>query len=237
MHWSVSIPPVLYFALLAFLTVDSFAGEDTANQGIAPAIRKTAALRGYAFEIEEKPGQGRGGSVQGKFEKGQPVFFVADKIEFFRQGNVLVYKDAGQWQRSRTGTVSDPLRILGGAARVRSAKVPHEELIEVGKLLKAVKKSPQEAGGSSIQWLYTANLDGQVAKKLVPSNFRSVAQGGQANVWVGADGLVHKYALTLQLRGRLGNADIDGQMDRQVRLADRGTARVEVPEGAKKALE
>jgi hypothetical protein len=237
MHSSRPALPALILTLFVAATGIGIAQEDTANQGVTTAVRKTAALRGYAFEIAEKPGQGTGGALQGKYEKGQPVFFVADKIEFFKKGPVLVYKDNGQWQRSRTGRLSDPLRVLGGAAKARSAILPHEELLVLAGVHKNFKKAPVEATGSTIQWIYTANLDEKAAKKLAPTNFQSVAQAGRASIWVGADGLVYKYSFKLQLQGRLGNAEINGQVTRQVTLEDRGTARVAVPEAAKKALE
>ena len=59
---------------------------------------------GYQFTIEES---GPGSGVTGKFQQGQPVSFRADGIDFFRQDDVLVYSDAGKWQRTRTGTLSD----------------------------------------------------------------------------------------------------------------------------------
>jgi hypothetical protein len=210
---------------------DKASGTD---RTLAEAARKTSALSGYSFTIEETPGQGTGGTFSGKYAKGQPVFFTADKIEFFKKGDALVYKDGEKWQRSKTGIQSDPLRILGAAAKVRGARLPHEELPELVKALQNVKKAAAQAEGTTV---YTGTLNEEGAKKLTPAALRSVARDGQAQLWVGGDGQVHKYALTIRVQGKLGNAEIDSQLKRTVTLGDRGTARVELPEAAKKALE
>jgi hypothetical protein len=204
---------------------------------LAEAVRKTAGLSGYNFKVEETPGQGTGGAFQGRYAKGQPVWFNADQTEFYRKGSALAYKEGEGWRRAKTGTESDPLRILGGAARVRAARLPHEELPEILKGLRDVKRAADEPAGSTVRAVYTGSLDTRWAEKLAPTSLRSVTRSGRAQVWVGADGLVHKYALTLRVQGRLGNAEIDGQVVRAVTLEDCGTARVEVPEGARKALE
>src|SRR5205809_4220672 len=120
---------VLAVALLA----GSSRGQEKAGSPdamLAAAVGKTAGLNSYSFSIAESPGQGTGGTLHGKYEKGQPVQFTADSIEFYRQGKTLVYKDGGKWHKSKTGVQSDPLRILGGAAKVRGARLAHEEMPE-----------------------------------------------------------------------------------------------------------
>jgi len=201
---------------------------------LTEAVRKTTGLGSYAFTIDESPARGTAGAFQGKYVRGQPVFFMADKVEFLKKGEVLAYKDAGQWQRSKTGTQSDPLRILGAAAKVRGARLPHEELGELVKGLQGVKKADGEPGGSTV---YSGTLDKANAERLASPSLRAVAQDGQAKIWVGPDGQVHKYSLTIRVQGRLGNAEIDGRLTRTVTLSEHGSARLDVPEAAKAALE
>jgi hypothetical protein len=200
-------------------------------QELSKAAAKAAAAKSYAFQIDERPGGGTGGPVTGKYVQGQPTYFKADKIEFFKTAKAVAYLDGGKWQRSKTGTVSDPLRVLGGVAKVRRATLPHEELTDFAKHFKAVKKA-QEKG----QTVYSGELTDAAVKKLAPSEFRSVAQSGQAKVWVD-DGRVAKYTISLRLQGKLGNAEVDGTSVRTVTLSDPDATKLEVPAEARKALE
>jgi hypothetical protein len=223
-------------AVIVLTGVPPSGADEPAGTGrlLADAAQKTASLRGYAFKIEGEGLGGTGGPIEGKYEKGQPASFVADRIEFYRKGDALAYKDGGKWQRSKTGIQSDPLRILGAAAKVRAARLPHEELSELIKALKDVR-CPEAKGDAATPC--TGTLDEEGAKKLTPTSLRSVAISGKATVWVTPDGEVQKYSFTIRLQGQIGRAEVDGQLTRTITLSDRGKARVEVPEEAKKALE
>jgi hypothetical protein len=207
--------------------------KDGPARDVAEAVRTTAGLRGYGFKVEEDAGRGAA-VVEGKYKKGQPVSLQADGIAFFRKADALAYDDGGGWQRSKTGTQSDPLRVLGAAAKVRGARLPHEELTELAGGLQDLRKAEEETEGTVV---FTGTLAEKAARELAPASLRSVARGGQAKLWVGRDGQVRKYSLTIRVQGSLGNAEVDGEVKRAVTLGERGTARVEVPEGAKKALE
>jgi hypothetical protein len=225
---------ILVFASLFSADQGGADKADNPDPKLTAAIRKTVDLRNYSFTITENPGQGAGGKFQGKYQKGQPVAFTADNIEFYRQGNTLVYKDAGLWQRSKTGIQSDPLRILVGAAKVRSARLPHEDLAELSKHVQWDKKVEAGAEGTRV---YAGTLDAAAARKMAPTAFQSVATGGQVKILVAGDGLVTHYALTLRLQGRLGNAEVNGAATRSVTFSELGSARVQVPDAARKALE
>jgi hypothetical protein len=205
--------------------------KSEAVQELSKAAAKAATAKSYTFRIDERPGGGTGKPFTGKFVQGQPTFFKADGIEFFQKAKALAYQDGGKWHRSKTGTVSDPLRILGAAAKVRRATLPHQELANFAKNLKTIKKV-QEKG----QTVYSGELTAEAVKKLTPTEFRSVAQSGQAKVWVDG-GHVVKYTISLRLRGRLGGAEVDGTSVRTVTLSDPGTTKFEVPAAARKALE
>lgn len=227
--------PAIVLTLPFCLALPQYGGDPPREEpDLSQAVKNTARLRGYSFRIDERPGQGTGGTFQGRYAKGQPVYFLADRIEFYQKGDVLAYKDGGDWQRSKTGTVSDPLRILGAAAKVRAARLPHEELARLAGTLRQLRKESAPGGGAMI---YVGKLDAAGARKLAPTAYRAVARSGQATIWVGADRLVHKYTLTLRLQGRLGNAEIDGNSTKSVTLEDRGRATVAPPEAARKALE
>src|SRR5262249_29297461 len=100
--------------------------------------------------------------------------------------------------------------------------------------LKDVRKVEGEEKASTV---YTATLDPEAVKRLVPSSYRSVAQSGTARLSVNAAGRLTRYEITIKVQGRLGNAEVDGSVTRGVSLGDVGSARVEVPEEARKTLE
>jgi len=231
---------VVSFCSISLTFAGAMAGEKKtgdSRKALDKAVRTCAALKGYSFQIDERPGQGAGGTLQGKFEQGKPIFFLADKIEIFKKGDVLAYKDGEKWERSRTGTLSDPLRVLGAVAKARGARLPHEELADLAKGLTQIKKVEPEPSSTVYLGVFQGELKEADARRLVPKSLEQVARKGQAKIWVGADGQVHKYSLTIPVQGRLGNAEIDGKVARTVLLTDRGTAKVVLPEEAKKALE
>lgn len=193
---------------------------------------KAGALKSYTFTVDQQPGDGR--AVEGKYQAGQPVYFKADGLEFYRDGDVLVYQDGGRWQRTRTGTLSDPLRILAPSARVRKvATLPHEELARLAGDLTDVKKTAGKQKGTT---LYTGTLTAAALKKWAATEVRSVVQEGTVKVSV-ADGQVTRYTVSLRLKGRLGNAEVDGTSERTVEVRDVGSTKVDVPAPARKALE
>ena len=234
--WSFLMRTLSWIWLSLALAGAGQGGQDKADvrKALDNAFEKSAALKSYAFQIDERPGQGSGGMFRGSYEQGKPIFFLADKIEFFKKGETLAYKDGEKWERSRTGTLSDPLRILGAAAKVRGARLPHEELPELAKNIKKVKSTRDQSTKSTI---FAGELEQAGTKKLVPKSLEGVAKKGQAKIWVGLDGQIHKYVLTIRVQGRQGNAEIDGEVTRTVSLSERGSTKIEVPEGARKALD
>jgi hypothetical protein len=210
----------------------SAAGQ--AGGELPKAIQKTSVLSSYAFTVEERPGKGTGGTVEGKYQKGQPLSLKADQIEFFKKGDALVYKYKDQWSKTRRGIQSDPLIVLGASAKAGGVRPPHEEIAGFDKYLKDPHRADQKEKDCSV---YTGALTPDAAAKLAPSEYRSVARGGTAKLWISRDGVIVQYAITLRLQGQLGNAVIDGTSTRKVVLTDVNATRVVVPEGAKKAIE
>jgi hypothetical protein len=183
---------------------------------IADAVSAVTTAKNYAFTLD---------GVSARHQDGQPLHVVADKIEFFRKDNILVYKDKGEWQRTRTGTLSDPLRILGPSAKVRALRLPSEEL----KLLsKAVANA--KAGAA-------LDLDADLARKLARTEDADLAKSATAKFWLDADGKLAKYEIAIRVQGRRGNADVDGVVTRTVTLSGMGSTKVDVPAPALKALE
>jgi hypothetical protein len=213
-------------ALSAITAVAVSLGDSRAD--LEAAAGQGARADSYAFSIEERPAK----AVEGKYQKGRPAFFKADNIEFFRRGKALAYRQGGSWKRSKKGVESDPLAVLGASAKVRAARLPHEELADLAKHLQGVKKTAQKGGAA----LYEGTLTAEGAKALARSEHAGVARGGTARLWADAAGRPVKYEVTIRLRGRLGDAEVDGSTTRTVTLRAVGATKVEVPEEAAKAL-
>jgi hypothetical protein len=214
------------FVLVAFVAITAAV---EAGDELTKALQTVSSADSYAFTLQDNP---TGPGVEAKFQKGQPHYFKADRIEFFRKGDVLVYKQNDAWQKTRTGTLSDPLLILGASAKVRAARLPHEELAVLGKALTNVKKTAEKDGV-----LVTGDFAAEPARQLARSENRDLARGGTAKLWLAGDGRLAKYEIAIRVQGRLGNAEVDGTLIRTTSLSDLGKTKVELPAEAKKALE
>src|SRR4051812_34201267 len=199
-----------------------------ADDELAKVLQPVVAAECYSFTVKDGPGA----EVAGTYQKNSPLHFRADRVEFFRQGDVLVYRQGDDWQRTRTGTLSDPLPVLAASARVKAARPPHEELPRVASGLTDVRKTAGPDGTT-----YTGILPERAARELARGEDRDLARGGTVTVRVDAKGRVTGYDVSIQVKGRRGDADVDGTVARTVTVKDVGTAKVEVPAAAKKALE
>ncbi|MBY0229326.1 MAG: hypothetical protein K2W96_08620 [Gemmataceae bacterium] len=200
-----------------------FALFHAAEDDVQAAAKKALEAGSFAFAVQ----QGEGKPLAGTWEKGKPLAVTAEGIPFVREGERLVYKDGGKWQKTRTGTLSDPLRILGPSALVRSLVPPHEELVLLSKCARGAKK---EDGG------WTVALDKESAQLWVPPADRSLARSGSLRIKA-KDGTVTGWEVRVRLQGRRGDAEVDGEAARQVRLDKLGKAKAELPEEARKLLE
>jgi hypothetical protein len=209
--------------LLAALAAPAADADD-----LAKALRAATGADGYAFTVRENGGA----EVEGKYQKGRPVSLRADRIDFFKKGDALVYKQADGWHKAKTGTLSDPLAILGASAKARGTRLPGDELAGLEKRLRNLKKSEEKG-----QVVYGGDLTEEGAKALAKSEDREVARGGTAKLWLDDKGRPARYEITIRLKGRRGNAEVDGEAMKAVTLKELGAAKVEVPDAVKKLLE
>jgi hypothetical protein len=203
---------------------------DGPAEALKAALEKTRTAGSYFFTLAES-GAGPASQVEAKYQKGQPLFCRAEGLDCYKQGEEIVYKQGDQWLRSKRGTLSDPLRVLGAIAKVRSVILPHEDLAGLERSFKEIKEAREDK-----LTVYSGELTEEAAKKLGRPNFREIARGGTARVWVDG-GNVAKYTITIHVRGRLGNAEVDGMPTRTVTLTGLNGTKVEIPDSAKKALE
>lgn len=198
------------------------------HNGTAKAVAEVTAAKSYRFTVQDGA---PGAAVAGEFQQGVPLYLRADRVEFFRKGDMLVFREGEAWRRPRTGTLSDPLPILAATARARAVRPPHEELALLARALKGAKR--EEGGPES----FTAELDAAAARELARTEDRDLTRRGSVQVSLDEKGRLTGYRITLKLQGRRGNADVDGTATRFVTVGGLGTTEVRVPPGAKRALE
>jgi hypothetical protein len=189
------------------------------------AMQTTGSAESYRFTVQD---QGKS-LVTGTFQKNVPVAMRADDIDFFRQANALVYRSGNTWTKTRTGTLSDPLPVLAASAKVSGVRLPHEELVQLEKVVRNLKT----VGGQDTA--ISAELDATGAKAFARSEDHELARSGTVQFWV-SQGQISKYRITIRLQGRRGNADVDGEVTRIVTISHVGDAKVEVPEAVKTLL-
>jgi hypothetical protein len=197
----------------------------TVDDDLANSVQATTSAERYSFEIESQNSK-----IDGRYQRGSPLFARADGVEFFREGKRLVYQQDGKWHRTRTDTLSDPLRILGPTAKVQIVRIPHEELAQLSKALRNVKNSTEQG-----IMMVSGEFGEADARELARSEDRDVARGGVARLWI-ANGKVTKYQIAITLQGRRGNADVNGVAETTVTLRHYVGTSYAVPEEATKAL-
>jgi hypothetical protein len=213
--------------MFTLLTLFALTAAD--DESLAKALQSLAAAGNYRFTVSDG---GPAPAVEGKYQKGEPLYAKADRIEFFRKGETLVYLANNTWQRTRTGTVSDPLIVLGASAKVRALRTPQEELTDIVKLWRMPIRT-----NAKDQIVFTAELSENAAKQLARTEDRDVVRGGTVDIRVDDQGRVSKYELVITVKGQRGNAEVDGKVTKIVTIGDIGETKVEIPAAARKVLE
>lgn len=200
------------------------AGDD-ADKTVAAALKKAAAAESFTLKIVED----KADPVEVHYQKGQPVHIKAEKIELFKKGDALVYREGDKWMKSRTGTLSDPLRVLGAVAKARTVRLPGDDLAGLEGKIKNLKK------GDGM--IFQGDLTDAGVQALVRTEHKGVAKAGKIFIELNKNGDLVQYGVEIRLQGRIGNAEIDGTSSRRVTLTGVGATKVEVPEAASKAFD
>src|SRR5215471_18564810 len=96
----------------AFSRVETFVRtrqRDAPAEALTAVLRKASGWESYTITVEEKPGPGTPGALEAKYRKGQPLACKADRIDLFKRGDTVVYREGDRWVKSRRGRLSDPL--------------------------------------------------------------------------------------------------------------------------------
>ncbi len=211
-----------------------------ANEEVAAAAKKAAEITSYSFKVTTAgPAKGKrtGGTVEGKYEKDQPVCLKSGALEAFRKGGLVVYKEGEEWKRAerkKGEKKADPTLAL------QAVKLPHEELDGCDKHFQSVEKAEAKENECTV---FSGPLTETAAASLASTGGKgnkaaaALRYSGTGKLWVNADGRIVKYEFQIKATGERNGKAIDQSIARTVELTDLGTAKVEIPEGAKKLLE
>jgi len=207
---------------------------------LAAAAKKTSELASYAFKVDVKAdakGQ-HAPSVEGRFEKEKPVALKLLGTEAFRKnGGVVVVKQGEEWKKLGKAAKGDkPPKGEISIQVVQAVKLPHDELEGFEKNFEKIEK-----GSDGDLTLYSGALTPEGAHSLSSTGSKkegktALTYTGGAKVWVNKDGLVVKYEISVKAKGTVKDKEVEQSITRTVQISDPGTTKVEVPEGAAKAL-
>jgi hypothetical protein len=225
---------ITIWVFLAVFVAPAFSADGSGSKvpdDMARSLKQAVDCESYNFQStlsgKKEP------AIEGKYQKDQPIYFKADQVEFYKKGDKLIYKQGEQWQRTKTGVESDPLRILGPSAKVRETVPPHEELNGLEKDLEEVKAQPSQGYANA----YTAHLTLNGCKKLLLPADQALAKAGRITFELDKDGKLVQYAFAIDIEGKRGNAEVKATVQKTIKLTNIGTTKVEPPDAARKALE
>lgn len=212
--------------------------SQTAEAEVAAAIAKTRNADRYAFKIETKLLSGpsaQSAVAEGRYQKDQPTWMKSGEVEVYRKGESLVMLRQEKWRRVE-GRDADRRRVRGAftADALRALRLPHEELAGIEKRFSAVRKLDAKEGDQDV---YLGELTEQAAKEILDANSERKLEGapsGTGRFWITPAGEIAMVEIIVQAKGKERR---DTGFSAWITLSEVGTAKIEVPEGAAKALE
>jgi len=246
-------------AVLTALAAPALADD---KETLTQALSKVATLESYAFKGETDFQSALGNapaqipSMDGKYQKDSGLYIKSDKGEIFRKGDrVFVrqgsedWKDAAQFQPPAPAEGDKPNRnrargALFGRMMLKNLKAPHEELGELAKGFKEVKKGEKTEKIGEIEcFQYSGDLTEEAMKGSPLGRFltqfgagANADTKGSARVWVDGAGNVVIYEVVTKISVELQGNQIDFSMTRRSELTGAGKTKVEVPEAVQKLL-
>ena len=208
------------------------------------AAKKTAEARSYAFRGETKvalpEGLDKSGGdtvkFEGRFERDAGSWVKTDAFEFVTAGGKTVTRPLSEW-RAVKDEVDDVQRLLYQAlSGSRPFRLPHEDLAGWARTIATVKKND----GYDVE--FKPESAREIIHVLLPlgrwlDRIPLERPTAAARVWLGADGRMSKLELTVKASTTIQGSAVQLGATRTVTFSDYDTAKVEIPEGAKKALE
>lgn len=226
---------------------------------LTQAVAKLADADSYSFKGETEFQSQFGNApptmptLDGKYQKDAGLYIKSDKGELFRRGDrVLVKQGQGEWMDSSQFQPPTPPAGanrpragggLFGRMMLKNVKPPHEELKDVVKGLKSVKKDekPEKIGdvdctaysGEQTEDAMKASPLGRILTQFGGGN---AAVTGTARFWVDAQGHIVIYETVTKATVEFQGNQIDFSLTRRSELTDLGKTKIEVPEAVQKLL-
>jgi hypothetical protein len=234
---------------------------------VEAAAKKILDADSYSFKGETSVDSAFGNlpaqipAFEGKFQKEVGLLVsVGDRGEFFRKGDKVYVKQAqGEWTELEKAQFPGAGGPGGGQNRQRGAlmgrmflrniKAPHEELKDLAKGFKDIKKDDKgEKIGEKECAVYGGDLTEEAVKASpigrMIQQFAAFGGGGQGaelsgkgRVWVDPEGVLLKAEFVTKISLEFNGNPIEVTMTRSSEFSALGKTKVELPEGLKKRLE
>jgi hypothetical protein len=232
------------------------------KETVEKAVAKIASQDSYAFKGETEFQSQFGNapaqipSMDGKYQKDVGMHIKTERGEFFRKGErVLVKQGEGEWSdvsQLKPPTPSPDAPPKKRAARgglgfaqimIRNFKAPHDELKELARTFKEVKKQEKtEKIGDVECTVYGGDLSEEAMKGSQLGRMLGMFGGanadvkGSGRVWIDGNGTLMVYEVTTKATVELQGNQIDFSLIRRAELSELGKVKVEIPEAVQKLL-
>jgi len=232
------------------------------KETLTQAVSKAAALESYAFKGETEVQSPFGAAppqvptMDGKYQKDAGLHIKSDKGEIFKKGDRIFVKqgsadwqDLAQFQPPAPAEGEKPNRnrargALFGRMMLKNFKAPHEELQDLAKGFKEVKKGDKTEKIGDIECTqFSGNLSEEAMKGSplgrMLGQFGAAGNAetkGSARIWVDGSSNVVIYEVVTKISIDIQGNQVDITMTRRCELSEAGKAKVEIPEAVQKLL-
>jgi hypothetical protein len=253
--------------MMVLLGARSLAGADD-KETVSAAAVKVGELASYSFKGEMKldlpinPGGGQQiPSFEGRFQKDVGLLItLGERGELFRKGDKNFIKtgqaDWTELEKAQLGAPGGATQnrprgglMVMGRMMVKNFKAPHEEVRDLAKSFKELRKEEKtEKVGEKECSVYAGDLSEEGVKasalgKMI-GQFGALGGGGQnaemsgkGRIWIGPDGGLVRYELNTKVSVEFQGNPIEFSMARSTEFSAVGKTRVEIPEAVQKLLE
>ena len=242
---------------LAVLILASTPARADDKETLQQAMAKVSDLDSYSFQGETEFQNQLGftppnqiPSLAGKYQKDVGLYIKSDKGEVFRKGDrILVKQGAADWQDlaqfqppAPPAPAADPSkpRLRGNPMllklMLRNLKAPHEELRDLSRGFKSVKKAEKSERIGDIDCVeYSGDLSDDAMRssplgRLLQLGGPNASLTGSARVWLDAQGNVVIYEVVTKGTAQIQGNQIDLTLTRRSEITDAGKTKVEIPE-------